>query len=237
MLEKTVVCLLVLILSTVLFLKRILFEKGIYKLKAVAMWIALYDLRLIFNVNDQSVKLWEIDFAFIIFGIIWGTVCTFKYTVNTKDFWGKISAILIWIYMSFAFAVSALQLQQLYLVYGFKVWMMLTLLMGLISLRNISISRQIIGAIIIYVIMLGANAIISNEFLVASSGNHLWHGIYETIQRSYCLNPVNDEMSEMNIKTYIIDFFICKIMDVTLLGFLSAKFLEMVRGSNSVTDI
>lgn len=105
---------------------------------------------------------------------------------------------------------------------------MLTLLLGLIALRDFPVFGQIVGAIIVYILMIGANALISLQFLLAQSENQFWKGIYETVQRSYCLNPFNSQMSEVDAKTYMIDFFVCKIMDVILLGFCSSRFMEIV---------
>ncbi len=44
----------------------------------------------------------------------------------------------------------------------------------------------------------------------------------------FCLNAFNSQMLEVDVKTYMIDFFVCKIMDVILLGFCSSRFMEIV---------
>lgn len=40
-------------------------------------------------------------------------------------------------------------------------------------------------------------------------------------------------MSEVDAKTYMIDFFVCKIMGVILLGFCSSRFMEIVGAAKS----
>lgn len=218
---------------TVKFCKMIVDEKGIHKVKAIAMLIGLYDLRIIFDVNNQPIKLTVIDCVFMIIGIIWGYVYSILFVVKSKDSLGKISAIIVWGYVAFVFSISALKIQQMELLYISKVWLMLTLLAGLLALRNVSVFGQIIGAIILYIIMFSANAIISKEFLSAASEDQLWKGIYETIQRSYSLNSINNQITDINLITNIVDFLMCKVMDVILLGFLSARFLEIVGESKS----
>ena len=101
-------------------------------------------------------------------------------------------------------------------------------LLGLTALRDLPVFEQIVGAIIVYVLMIGANTMISLQFLFALSENQFWKGIYETVQKSYCLKTFNSQMSEVDVKTYMIDFFVCKIMDVILLGFCSSRFMEIV---------
>lgn len=137
------------------------------------------------------------------------------------------------IYVIFVFSITALEMQQIVLVYIFKAWLMLTLLLGMIALRDLPIFGQIVGAIIVYVLMIGANTMISLQFLFALSENQFWKGIYKTVRRSYCLNPFHSQMSEVDAKTYMIDFFVCKIMGVILLGFCSSRFMEIVGAAKS----
>ena len=110
---------------------------------------------------------------------------------------------------------------------------MLTLLMGLIALKDIHVFWQIVGAFIIYILAIGINIILSTQFYSLSE-NEMLSGIYEIIQRSYCLSLINEQMSVVDMKMYIADFFICKIMDVILLGFISARFIEVVSVPKSV---
>ena len=145
-----------------------------------------------------------------------------------KDIFGKLGIVFTAIYVIFVFSITVLEMQQIVLVYIFKAWLMLTLLLGLMALRDLPVFGQIVGAIIVYVLMIGANTMISLQFLFALSENQFWKGIYETVQRSYCLNAFNSQMLEVDVKTYMIDFFVCKIMDVILLGFCSSRFMEIV---------
>lgn len=208
-------------------------ERGFCKIKALAMWIVLYDFRIIFSVDNQVIKLSVIDCVFIIVGLILGYICVMVFSAKSKDTVGKLGIVFTGIYVIFVFSLAALQTQQIVLIYIFKVWLMLTLLLVLIVLRDIHPFGQIIGSIIVYILMIEANAFISMQFLFALSENQFWKGIYETVQRSYCLNPFNSQMSEIDVKTYIIDFFVCKVMDVILLGFCSARFMEIVGTSKS----
>ena len=218
---------------TFVFVKMFIDERGFFKVKSVAMWIGLYDLRIILNVDNQAIKISVMDCGFIIIGLILGYVYVIVFVVKSRDTLGKLGIIFTAIYVIFVFSVAALGTQQIVLVYIFKVWLMLTLLLGLVALRDVPALGQIIGAIIVYILMLGANALISMQFLSALSENQFWKGIYETVQRSYCLNSFNSQMSEINVKTYLVDFFVCKVMDVILLGFCSARFMEIVGESKS----
>ncbi len=226
----TLICMLPI---TFILIKMITDERGFCKVKAIAMWIVLYDLRILFSVGNQAIKLSPIDCVFVIMGLILGYVYAIVFVVKSKDTFGKLGIVFTAIYVIFVFSITALEMQQIVLVYIFKAWLMLTLLLGLIALRDLPIFGQIVGAIIVYVLMIGANTMISLQFLFALSENQLWRGIYETVQRSYCLNPFNNQMSEVDAKTYMIDFFVCKIMDVILLGFCSARFMEIVGAAKS----
>lgn len=197
------------------------------------MLCGLYDFRIIFSVGNQAIKLSSIDFGFVIIGLILGYVYAIVFVVKLKDTFGKLGIVFTAIYVIFVFSITALEMQQIVLVYIFKVWLMLTLLLGLIALRDFPVFGQIVGAVIVYILMIGANALISLQFLLALSENQFWKGIYETVQRSYCLNPFNSQMSEVDAKTYMIDFFVCKIMDVILLGFCSSRFMEIVGAAKS----
>ncbi len=233
MLEKVAILLFFMVPITFIFVKMIIDERGFCKVKAVAMWIVLYDIRIIFDVDNQAIKLSVIDCRFIVFGLILGYVYAIAFVVNSKDTLAKFAIVFTAIYVIFVFSVAALEIQQTVLVYIFKGWLMLTLLLGLAALRNLPVLGQIIGAIILYILMLAFNALVSMQFLSALSENQFWKGIYETIQRSYCLNPFNSQMSEIQVKTYIVDFFVCKVMDAILLGFLLARFMEIVGASKS----
>lgn len=228
MLEKIIITLSCMLPITFIFIKMITDERGFCKVKAIAIWIVLYDFRIIFSVGNQAIKLSSIDCGFVIIGLILGYVYAIIFVVKLKDTFGKLGIVFTAIYVIFVFSITALEMQQIVLVYIFKAWLMLTLLLGLIALRDFPVFGQIVGAIIVYILMIGANALISLQFLLALSENQFWKGIYETVQRSYCLNPFNCQMSEVDAKTYMIDFFVCKIMDVILLGFCSSRFMEIV---------
>lgn len=233
MLEKIIIALSCMLPITFIFIKMITDERGLCKVKAIAMWIVLYDFRIIFTVGNQKIKLSSIDCGFVIIGLILGYVYAIIFVVKLKDTFGKLGIVFTAIYVIFVFSITALEMQQIVLVYIFKAWLMLTLLLGLIALRDFPVFGQIVGAIIVYILMIGANALISLQFLLALSENQFWKGIYETVQRSYCLNPFNSQMSEVDAKTYMIDFFVCKIMDVILLGFCSSRFMEIIGAAKS----
>lgn len=233
MLEKIIITLSCMLPITFIFIKMITDERGLCKIKAIAMWIVLYDLRILFSVGKQAIKLSPIDCAFVIIGLILGYIYAIVFVVKSKDIFGKLGIVFTAIYVIFVFSITALEMQQIVLVYIFKAWLMLTLLLGLTALRDLPVFGQIVGAIIVYVLMIGANTMISLQFLFALSENQFWKGIYETVQRSYCLNPFNSQMSEVDAKTYMIDFFVCKIMDVILLGFCSSRFMEIVGEARS----
>ena len=233
MLEKIIITLSCMLPITFIFIKMITDERGLCKIKAIAMWIVLYDLRILFSVGKQAIKLSPIDCAFVIIGLILGYIYAIVFVVKSKDIFGKLGIVFTAIYVIFVFSITALEMQQIVLVYIFKAWLMLTLLLGLTALRDLPVFGQIVGAIIVYVLMIGANTMISLQFLFALSENQFWKGIYETVQRSYCLNPFNSQMSEVDAKTYMIDFFVCKIMDVILVGFCSSRFMEIVGEARS----
>ena len=233
MLEKVIITLSCMLPITFILIKMITDERGLCKVKAIAMWIVLYDLRILFSVGNQAIKLSPIDCVFVIMGLILGYAYAIVFVVKSKDIFGKLGMVFTAIYVIFVFSITALEMQQIVLVYIFKAWLMLTLLLGLIALRELPIFGQIVGAIIVYVLMIGANTMISLQFLFALSENQFWKGIYETVQRSYSLNPFNSQMSEVDAKTYLIDFFVCKIMDVILLGFCSSRFMEIVGEARS----
>lgn len=233
MIEKIIIFLIYMIPTTFIFVKMIIDERSFYKVKAIAIWIVLYDFRIIFNVNNQTIKLSVVDCGFVIIGLIIGYVYVSTFITKSQDTFVKLGIVFTAIYIFFVFAAAALEAQQIVLVYIFKVWLMLTLLLGLIALRDFPALGQIIGAIIVYILMIGANALISTQFLSAVSEDQFWKGIYETVQRSYGLNSFNSQMSEIDLKAYIVDFFVCKVMDVILLGFLSARFMKIVGESKS----
>lgn len=217
---------------TYLFFKWLLDERRIYKIKSVAVWIVLYGLNIIFTPNNHVDNLTLADCWFIIIGMMLVYAYSFVFIIKSKDTFMKIGVMISWLTVSYIFLFSALKVEQMGLLYIFKTWSMLTLLMGLIALRDLLAWGQIIGGIILYVLMIGTDIIFSGQFYNALAQNQCWKGIYETVQRSYCLNPISEEMCDTDIKMYIFDFFLCKIMDVTLLGFLSARFLDIVRESN-----
>ncbi len=233
MLEKVIIFFICMLPTTFIFVQMIIDERGFHKVKAIAMWIGLYDLRIIFGVDSQAIKLSLMDYGYIILGLILGYVYTIVIVVKSKDTWRRFGILFTAIYVIFVFSVASLEIQQTEWVYIFKMWLMLTLLLGLVALRNLPVLGQIIGAIIVYILMIASNALVSMQFLSALSENQFWKGIYETIQRSYCLNPFNCQMSEIQVKTYIVDFFVCKVMDTILLGFLLARFMEIVDASKS----
>lgn len=233
MLTRIFVFLVCMLPITFIFLKTII-ENDVYsKTKAIALWIVLYDLRIVFGTDIEVIELSVIDCVFITIGMIFGYIYAIVFIVKSKDTLGKLSIVFIVLYFIFVFSLVALEVQQIVMVYIFKAWLMITLLLALVALRNLPILWQIVGAIIVYILMLGINALISMQFLFALSENRFWEGIYTTIQRSYCLNAFNGNMSEIDVKTYIVDFFMCKIMDVILLGFCSARFLEIVGDSKA----
>lgn len=231
--KEIIVFLIGTLLCTCVLVKTIIDEKGIYKLKAVAMWIVLYNVRMILDVNSQFIELSDLDVWFIIIGMILGYVYSFILIMKSRDSWMKLGIIIIWIVIFLSFSATALEIHQMVLLYIFKVLIMLTLLMGLMALRNLPAFGQIIGAIILYGIMIGADVILCGQFWDAWHENQFWSGIYKIVQRDYCLNDIHNQMPDINYITYIADFFICKIMDVILLGFLSARFIEVVSISKS----
>lgn len=220
---------------TYLFFKWLLDETSINRIKSVAIWIILYGLNIVFDLNNRPVGLSLVDCWFIIIGMMLAYVYSFIFIVKSRDTFMKIGVMISWLVVSYIFSFSALKMQQMGLLYIFKTWSMLTLLMGLIALRDSFALGQIIGGIVLYVLMIGTNIVLSGQFYNALTENQYWRGVYETVQRSYCLNPINGEMLDVDIKMYIFDFFFCKIMDVTLLGFLSARFLEIVKELNSLS--
>lgn len=222
-----------LFLCTYIFIKMIIDERGIYKVKAAAMWIILYDVNLIFIASNRTIELSSIDAWFIIMGLIIGFVFSFLFIMKSKDTLLKTFILLICFYFFFVFSISSIAVQNMLSLYIFKSMIMITLLMGLIALKDAPIFLQILGALILYIIMLGTNVLLSARFFDIQTENQFWNEIYGIVQRSYCLNPVNEQMYVEDIKMYIVDFFICKIMDVILLGFLSARFIEIVSVSKS----
>lgn len=220
---------------TYMFLKWLLDVRRSNKIKSFAVCIIIYGFNIIFAPNNRADDLTLADCSMIIISMVLLYVYSFLLIIKSRDTFMKIGVMISWFAVSYIFSFSALKVEQMGLLYIFKTWSMLTLLMGLIALRDSPAWKQIIGGIILYVLMIGTDIIFSRQFYRALTENQFWKGIYETVQRSYCLNPINGEMQDMDIKMYIFDFFMCKIMDVTLLGFLSARFLDIVKESNSVS--
>lgn len=221
-----------LLLFTYIFIKILIGENGVYKVKAILIWIVLYDLNCILNIGNSSIKLSNMDVWFLIISLILGCVYSFMSIIKSKDILWKISIEFTCFYIFLVFCASALETQNVVLIYIFKVMLMLTLLMGLIALKDIHIFLQIVGAFILYIIAIGMNIMLNTQFY-SLTDDEMLSGIYEILQRSYCLISVNEQMSTVDIKMYIVDFFICKIMDVILLGFISARFMEAVGKSKS----
>ncbi len=236
MIEKIVVFLLFMLPMAFIFVKELIDEKGIYKAKAILGWLGLYTFGIIFNINTQTVELSLIDCVIIIIEMLWGYLYSMLIITDLSVcFWKKSGVIIVWCYVSFVFAVTALEIHRIELVCVFKVWLLLTLLMGLVALKNVVVFGQIIGAIILYILVISVNAVLSNEFLIALSEQQFWKGVYVTIQRSYCLNPISEDLSDANVRMYIVDFFACRIWDVVLLGFISSKFMKITE--NDKLDI
>lgn len=221
-----------LLLFTYIFIKVLINENGVYKVKAILIWIVLYDLNCIFNIGNPSIKLSNMDIWFLIIGLILGCVYSFMSIMRSKDIPWKISIEFTCLYIFLAFCASALEAQNILLLYIFKVMLMLTLLMGLIALKDIHIFLQIVVAFVLYIIAIGMNIMLSTQFYSLPEDEML-SGIYMILQRSYSLISVNEQMSAVDIKMYIGDFIICKIMDVILLGFISARFMKIVEESKS----
>lgn len=226
-----------LLVSLYMFIKILFDKKGIYKVQAIPMLIFLYDAVIIFNANNQARNLSIIECVIMLIGLIVGYVYSAIFVMKSSNIGVKMGTIFTWFYVLFVIAVSMLQIQFLGMLYVFKGWLMLTLLLGLLTLKELPLLIQFIGAIILYILMLGANVMLTTQFLTVLPDNYFWRRIYEIVQRIYCLNPVNGQMSDLEALMYIIDFFLCRIMDMILLSFFSTKFINLMNISKTDTKV
>lgn len=62
---------------------------------------------------------------------------------------------------------------------------------------------------------------------ISTRDNEAVKAIYEVFQRIYCLNPLGRNCQKGELIAAIVDFLMCRVMDVILLGFLSSTFIEI----------
>lgn len=110
------------------------------------------------------------------------------------------------------------------------------ILMGLLIIKNAPPIVKIVMAIIFYLGMVAIDVVLTTGFLFSTIDEAV-KAIYEVFQRIYCLNPLGKDYQKEELVTAIVDFLMCRIMDVILLGVLSSTFIEICNSRVKISHV
>lgn len=130
-----------------------------------------------------------------------------------------------WFLFLFLLSVTSSQI-SVKLMYIFKILTMLMFLMGMLIIKDVPPIIKIILSIILYVGMVVFDVMLTTGFLLSTVDKAV-EATYAGFQKIYNLNPLDSDYQKGELLTNIVDFLICRIMDVILLGFLSSTFIEI----------
>lgn len=215
---------------TLMFARVLFEEKGWKKVTCIFWWIFIKDCVILLENICFNAELTNFDAIFILIGLIYLAWLSINYILNGKELMNKFSILIVWIILLFIFAFSASKINT-ELMYFFKLSIMFILLLGIAVLKDMPVVAKILISILFYLLMVIVDVVVTSGFLFAPA-NQPVKAMYEVFQRIYCLSPIAASYKREELITAMVDFLICRIMDVILLGFLSSAFVEMC--SNNV---
>ncbi len=188
-------------------------------------WILAADAVIVLEHNYFGVELSNSGAIFILIGFIYLMVISINYILKDRDLLNKIGIFAGWFGFLFVLSFSLVKISIIFM-YLFKILIMFMLLMGLLIIKNAPPTVKIVMAIIFYLGMVAIDVVLTTGFLFSTIDEAV-KAIYEVFQRIYCLNPLGKDYQKEELVTAIVDFLMCRIMDVILLGFLSSTFIEI----------
>ena len=205
--------------------QKILENVGWKKLSCIFWWFVIIDVLIVLEYICFGTELTELGTVCILIGTVYLAILSISYILKDRDIWNKITIWGGWFYFLFLLSISSSQI-NVELMYIFKILTMFMLLMGILIIKNASPIIKILMAIIFYLGMVAFDIMLTMGFLFSEVDKTV-ETIYIVFQRIYCLNPLDLGYSKDELLTNIVDFLICRIMDVILLGFLSSTFIEI----------
>ncbi|MBQ7956306.1 MAG: hypothetical protein IJ282_11280 [Lachnospiraceae bacterium] len=219
------------LVCTGMFAKKICECRGWRKIRCIP-WLILTECLVILIQNICYEKeLTNFDAICLMIGLVIVAIISIRYVVNSTDVGMKIPIMLGWFSILTLFTLAAAMVDEK-IMYFFKLLLMVLLIMGLMIVKDCVPIVRIFWSILVYVVMLFVNVSFTKNFLF-SDVELVVSTIYEIFQRIYSLNPLSENMGDWGMITYMLDFLICRIMDVILLGFLSSNFMELCNNKKS----
>ncbi len=206
----------------------IVLQQGWKKVKCIWWWILAKDAIVILD-NIYGKEITNFDAVCIIVGFVYLASLSINYILNAEDFFNKFAIFAAWLIFLIILSFSALNVSTS-MMYIFKIMLMLMLVIGIVMLGNLNITFKIIGAIVVYVLMIAIDVVLTTSFLYSPVDQGV-EAMYQVFQRIYCLNPLTEPYDKGELISSIVDFLMCRIMDVILLGFLSTTFMEICNNS------
>ena len=213
---------------TYCFLITIVLQQGWKKVKCIWWWILAKDAIVILD-NIYGKEITNFDAVCILVGTMYLAILSINFVLKEKCFGHKLIVFLIWLVFLFTLSFSALTISTS-MMYIFKTIIMFVLIIGVLMLSGRNPIFKIVGAIIVYLLMISLDVILTTSFLYSSVDQGV-EAMYQVFQRIYCLNPLTEPYDKGELISSIVDFLICRIMDVILLGFLSTTFMEICNNS------
>lgn len=195
------------------------------KLVCIFWWFVTIDAVIVLEYICFGIELTEGGTICILIGAFFLAKLSMDYILKDRDLWSKISIWGGW--FVFLFLLSFLSSQiSIEFMYIFKILIMLMLLMGMLIIKNALPIIKIIMSIIFYLGMIIFDVMLTTGFLFSTVDKAV-ETIYIGFQRIYSLNPLSSDYQKGELLTNIVDFLICRIMDVIFLSFLSSTFIEI----------
>lgn len=214
------------LLSTYKIAEEILSDRKRRKIRRILLWwILAADAVIFLEHNCFGLELSNLGAIFILIGFIYLMVISINYILKDRDLINKIGLFAGWFGVLFVLSFSLVKISIIFM-YFFKILIMFMLLMGLLIIKNAPPTVKIVMAIIFYLGMVAIDVVLTTGFLFSTIDEDV-KAIYEVFQRIYCLNPLGKDYQKEELVTAIVDFLMCRIMDVILLGFLSSTFIEI----------
>lgn len=195
------------------------------KLVCIFWWFVTVDAVIVLEFICFGEELTELGTVCILIGTVYLAILSMNYILKDRDLWNKISIWVGWFVFMFLLSISSSQI-SVELMYIFKMLTMLMLLMGMLIIKNALPIAKIVMSIIFYLVMVAFDVMLTTGFLFSTVDKAV-EVIYIGFQKIYCLNPLSPDYQKGELLTNIVDFLICRIMDVVLLGFLSSTFIEI----------
>ncbi len=202
----------------------ILKNVGFKKCACIIWWILTIDAVIFLEYACFGVEASNFGSIFILIGFVYLMILSISYVLRSESLCNRILVFVGW--LGFLFVLSFSLAEIIVFMYLFKVLTMLALLMGIIIIKDASPIVKIVMSIIFYLGMVVFDVMLTTGFLFSSVDKAV-EAIYIGFQRIYCLNPLSPDYQKGELLTNIVDYLICRIMDVILLGFLSSTFIEI----------